>query len=410
MTNAPTSPDYMNPAGGVRRLNRMPLVIAGAMLLLILLAVTYTYQTRLARMREQAAHTTVKPTAANPTEVFRDAPDGGYIPAKKAAAPAPAPPPIPLVNPAKAAVKAEPEPDPEEERLRKMRERLRRMREQAALAAIRAPTRIKGQSHQRAAAKPTTTETSPTETSPLKARVTSLIAAEAKRRAQEGSESDLNRAEEKAAWLNDRKPENSSAHYLPGGREMPRSPYEVKAGTVIPAIMVGGINSDLPGQIIGQVRENVYDTATGRYILIPQGSKLVGTYHNAITTGQERVLVAWTRIILPDASSVDLGKMPGADSAGFAGLHDQVNTHFWKKFGSALMLSVITAGVQLSQNSSGGDAQQTIAASLGQQFGQLGMETARRNLQIQPTIEIRPGLRFTVMVTKDMPLKPWRKK
>ncbi len=93
----------------------------------------------------------------------------------------------------------------------------------------------------------------------------------------------------------------------------PISPYELKAGTVIPAIMVGGINSDLPGQILGQVRENVYDTATGRHILIPQGSKLVGTYDNAITTGQERVLVAWTRIIYPDSSSIDLGKMPGAE-------------------------------------------------------------------------------------------------
>jgi type IV secretion system protein VirB10 len=362
---------------------------------------------RLARMHEQAAKATTKPIAANPTEVFRDAPDGGYIPATKAAPPAPPEP----VKPAQAAVKAEPEPDPEEERLRKMRERLRRMREQAALAAIRAPTRIKGQSRQRAAAaKPAATA----EPSSRRDQIASLIAAEAKRRAQGNGEGDLNRAAEKAAWLTDRKQTSGSAHYLPGGREMPRSPYEVKAGTVIPAIMVGGINSDLPGQIIGQTVENVYDTATGRYILIPQGSKLVGTYHNAITTGQERVLVAWTRIIYPDASSVDLGKMPGADSAGFAGLHDQVNTHFWKKFGSALMLSAITAGVQLSQtggqNTGGTDAQQTIAASLGQQFAQLGMETARRNLQIQPTIEIRPGLRFTVMVTQDMALKAWRRK
>jgi type IV secretion system protein VirB10 len=292
-----------------------------------------------------------------------------------------------------------------------MREHLRRMREQAAFAAIRAPTRIKEQSRQRAAAVKSAATAEP---SSRRDQIASLIAAEAKRRAQGNGEGDLNRAAEKAAWLTNRKQTSGSAHYLPGGREAPRSPYEVKAGTVIPAIMVGGINSDLPGQIIGQTVENVYDTATGRYILIPQGSKLVGTYHNAITTGQERVLVAWTRIIFPDASSVDLGKMPGADSAGFAGLHDQVNTHFWKKFGSALMLSAITAGVQLSQTggqtTNGTDAQQTIAASLGQQFGQLGMETARRNLQIQPTIEIRPGLRFTVMVTKDMNLRAWRKK
>jgi len=90
--------------------------------------------------------------------------------------------------------------------------------------------------------------------------------------------------------------------------------------------MIGGVSSDLPGQILGQVSENVYDTATGRYILIPQGAKLVGTYDNAVTTGQERVLIAWTRIIYPDASSLDLGKMPGADEGGFAGFHDPVDS------------------------------------------------------------------------------------
>jgi type IV secretory pathway VirB10-like protein len=112
---------------------------------------------------------------------------------------------------------------------------------------------------------------------------------------------------------------------------------------------VNGINSDLPGQIIGQVAENIHDTATGRFILIPQGSKLIGDYDNAVTTGQERVLIAWTRIILPDASSIDLGKMPGADQSGLSGLHDKVNTHFWKMASSALMLSVLSAGVQISQ-------------------------------------------------------------
>jgi type IV secretion system protein TrbI len=176
--------------------------------------------------------------------------------------------------------------------------------------------------------------------------------------------------------------------------------------------MIGGINSDLPGQILGQVAENIFDSATGRYILIPQGARLVGTYDNGITTGQERVLVAWTRIIYPDASSVDLGKMPGTDQAGLAGMHDRVNTHFWKMFSSALMLSVLSAGVQISQggqspSANGLNAQQSIAAGLGQQFGQLGQELARRNAHIQPTLEIRPGYRFTISVTKDMSLRPW---
>ena len=190
------------------------------------------------------------------------------------------------------------------------------------------------------------------------------------------------------------------------------SPFELKAGAIIPATMIGGVSSDLPGQILGQVSENVYDTATGRFILIPQGAKLVGTYDNSVTTGQERVLIAWTRIIYPDASSLDLGKMPGADEGGFAGFHDQVDDHFLKVFGNAILLSVVSAGVQLSQGNannqtSGLTTQQTIAAALGQQLGQLGQETARRNMQVQPTLEIRPGYRFVVMVTKDIVLRPW---
>jgi type IV secretion system protein TrbI len=176
--------------------------------------------------------------------------------------------------------------------------------------------------------------------------------------------------------------------------------------------MIGGISSDLPGQILGQVSENVYDTATGRFILIPQGAKLVGAYDNSVTTGQERVLVAWNRIIYPDASSIDLGKMPGADESGYAGFNDRVDDHFLKTFGSAILLSVVSAGVQLSQGNgnnqtSGLTSQQTIAASLGEQLGQLGQETARRNMQVQPTLEIRPGYRFTIIVTKDIVLRPW---
>jgi type IV secretion system protein VirB10 len=163
---------------------------------------------------------------------------------------------------------------------------------------------------------------------------------------------------------------------------------------------------------LGQVAENVYDTATGKFIVIPQGAKLIGTYDSGVTTGQERVLVAWTRIIFPDASSLDLGRMPGADEGGYAGLHDQVDDHFLKVWGNAVLLSAFSAGIQLSQGNgnnqtSGLNATQTIAASTGQQLGQLGQEIVRRNLQIQPTLEIRPGYRFTVTVTKDLILKPW---
>ncbi|MGP0039883.1 MAG: TrbI/VirB10 family protein, partial [Rhodomicrobium sp.] len=228
-----------------------------------------------------------------------------------------------------------------------------------------------------------------------------------------GREADLNRQAEKREFIAERDPKNAHQNTLAASREAPRTPYELRAGAIIPAVMTGGANSDLPGQLLAQVSQNVYDTATGRLILIPQGSKLLGVYSSAIATGQERVLVAWTRIVFPDASALDLGQMPGADQSGYAGLSDQVNDHFWKVWSNALLLSAFSAGIQLSQGyggnnqTSGLNATQTIAASTGQQMGQLGQEIARRNLQIQPTLEIRPGYRFVVQVTKDIILRPW---
>lgn len=188
---------------------------------------------------------------------------------------------------------------------------------------------------------------------------------------------------------------------------------EIKAGTVIPGVMISGLNSDLPGQIMAQVRENVYDSATGQSLLIPAGARLVGTYDSNVTLGQKRALVGWQRIIYPDGSSISLDRMPGADVGGYAGFNDKVNNHYWRIFGNALMLSVFSAGIQLSQpqtNAStygGLDSQQILTQELGRQFGQLGIEMARRNMNIQPTLEIRPGYQFNVMVTKDIILPTW---
>ena len=184
-----------------------------------------------------------------------------------------------------------------------------------------------------------------------------------------------------------------------------------QAGTAISALMVGGINSDLPGMVIGQVAENVYDTATGRFLLLPQGSRLIGSYDNMVSNGQTRVGVIWNRVIFPDTESIDLGSMEGADQGGYAGFHDQVNTHFWSKIGNALLISIAGAGVQLSQPQApvneNYSSQQIAAASLGQQFGQLGQEYARAGLSIPNTLEIRPGYRLVVMVNKDMHLRPY---
>ena len=191
--------------------------------------------------------------------------------------------------------------------------------------------------------------------------------------------------------------------------EPPRSQYELRAGFVIPATMISGINSELPGQILAQVSQPVFDTPTGKYLLIPQGSRLVGSYSSDVTYGQSRVLIAWQRIIFPDGKALDIGSMPGADSAGYSGFYDQVNNHYLRLFGSAIMMSGVVAGVTLSQDSSNTGstlsqqrAGDVMSAAVGQQLGQVTAEMIRKNMNTSPTLEIRPGYRFNVIVTKDM--------
>jgi type IV secretion system protein VirB10 len=226
---------------------------------------------------------------------------------------------------------------------------------------------------------------------------------------QDGMGSGSSNQGEKRDFL---KAKNDYSPYLKHTREQALSEYEIKAGFFIPGIMISGINSDLPGLLVGQVRQNVYDSATGRHLLIPAGARLVGTYDSAVSGGQESVLVAWNRVIYPDGSSLFLDTMPGADQLGIAGFKDQVNNHYLRTFGQAFMLSLFSAGMQLSQprGAVAGtyNAQQIGAAALGQQMAQLGMQLARRNLNMQPTLEIRPGYTFNIMVNKDIILPPWK--
>lgn len=191
--------------------------------------------------------------------------------------------------------------------------------------------------------------------------------------------------------------------------EAPRSPYELRAGFVIPATLISGINSELPGQIMGQVSANVYDTATGKHLLVPQGSRLIGAYSSDVVYGQARVLVAWQRIVFPDGKALDIGSMPGADSAGYGGLTDQVNNHYARIFGSALLMSGVVAGVSYTQQqnqqqtvSTPPSAQSAMSTALGQQLGQVTAQMISKNLSIAPTLEIRPGYRFNVVVVKDL--------
>ncbi|MFC7208328.1 TrbI/VirB10 family protein [Comamonas endophytica] len=197
--------------------------------------------------------------------------------------------------------------------------------------------------------------------------------------------------------------------------EAPRSPYLLRAGFVLPAMLISGINSDLPGQIVAQVSQDVFDTATGRWRLIPQGARLVGQYASEVAYGQSRVLVAWQRIVFPDGKAMDIGAMPGADGAGRSGFHDRTNNHYLRLFGSALLMSGVTAGIAISQRdtqSPFGNAPTTSSAlseALGQQLGQVTAQMIAKNMGIAPTLEIRPGYRFNVVVTKDLSFpQPYR--
>ena len=185
------------------------------------------------------------------------------------------------------------------------------------------------------------------------------------------------------------------------------SPYTLRAGTVIPGILVTGISSDLPGEIVGQVSRNVYDSRTQRMLLIPKGSRLIGTYDNQVAAGQGRLLVAWTRLILPDGRSMRLPGLALKDPGGQTGAKDKVDNHWRRVFGSALLLSAISAGVQLSQPQQASvlappSSGQVAAGALGQELSNVALEILRRGMDVAPTITIRAGQPFNVFLNGDL--------
>ena len=197
----------------------------------------------------------------------------------------------------------------------------------------------------------------------------------------------------------------------PASLQLPASPYQVMAGTIIPAALVTGINSDLPGQVIANVTEAVYDTATGRFLLIPQGSRLIGRYDSQVSFGQRRVLLVWTRLILPDTSSISLDRLPGIDPAGYAGLEDGVDWHWDRILAGAALSTLLGVGAELAApDRTGNDSKIIIATRQSGQdtVNQVGQEITKRNVSIQPTLTIRPGFPMRVMVNKDLILRPYQ--
>lgn len=195
--------------------------------------------------------------------------------------------------------------------------------------------------------------------------------------------------------------------YLRSAREAPLSRYEIKAGWEIPAVLEQSLNSDLPGELKALVTSNVYDTATGLFLLIPQGSRLIGKYDSRIAYGQDGVQVAWNRIIFPDATSLDLDGMLGLDSHGNAGLRDKVDHHYRRLIGFTVLTSLFTAAFDISQRTNQTTLTyptpaQTAGSAVGQELSETGAQITRRNLNVQPTIKVPAGYKFTVRVNRDI--------
>ena len=187
----------------------------------------------------------------------------------------------------------------------------------------------------------------------------------------------------------------------------PASRYVLQAGTVISAALVTGIRSDLPGQITAQVTENVYDSPTGRFLLIPQGAKLIGAYDSQVAFGQSRVLLVWNRVIFPNGNSIVLERQPGADASGFSGLEDGVDYHWLRLAGAAAISTVLGVGTQLGATSNDSQLIQALRLGAANSFNQTGQQVVQRNLNLQPTLTIRPGFPVRVIVTRDLVLAPY---
>jgi type IV secretion system protein TrbI len=221
-----------------------------------------------------------------------------------------------------------------------------------------------------------------------------------------GASPDLMSGDHKLAFLNGAVDRRTTS---PDRLQDAASPYVLQAGAVIAASLITGLRSDLPGQITAQVTEDVYDSPTGRFLLIPQGARLVGQYDAQIAFGQTRALLVWNRLIMPSGRSIVLERQPGADPEGYAGLEDEVDNHWGMLFKAAILSTILSVGSEAgTSGNNNGSLADAIQQGMSQSFNQTGQQVVSRSLNIQPTITIRPGFPVRVMVTHDLVLEPYR--
>lgn len=449
--NTPISPDagYVAPDAGVRSLNKLPAIAIGFVLMVLLGIMLFNVQKdenkQVAEPQQKDvsldSNRKTMPVSNMGDKILGD--QQGMIEARQAveqkqATPQPDVPPQQQQQPMRQEVLMPQQGNPGDPEAEQLRERIRQMKLSSFTAAVTSPSSLNFQSTAQtnlngtSVRQPITNADFQNQMALVQQRANSLTASAPgstdamalyrQRMAQmPGSSTGIAAGGSLGGFGNDNMSRPGSQHLLqeqPDDNKWtldskvhtPSTPFEILTGTVIPAVMVTGINSDLPGQMIAQVSQNVYDTARGEHLIIPQGTRLIGQYGNSVAYGQERVLVAWNRIVFPDGKSIDLGSMPGATGAGYSGLKDKVNHHYWRLFGSAFLMSMISAGVVYSQDHYADEddeygrvtASSAMAEQLANQIGQTAAQLIQRNLSIAPTLEIRPGFRFNVVVTKDM--------
>jgi type IV secretion system protein TrbI len=220
----------------------------------------------------------------------------------------------------------------------------------------------------------------------------------------QGQEALQTAQDRKLAFLN-AKPDGSI--YNEHSLQKPVSPFTLMAGSIIPASLVTGLNSDLPGFVIGQVTENIYDTVTGRYLLVPQGTKIIGKYDSVVVFGQKRALVVWQRLIRPDGSSLVIDNLPATDEGGYAGLEDQVDYHTWSLLKGVALATVLGVGSELTLGNNQNDLVSALQKSAVKNTDQAGQQFVQRQLDVQPTLTIRPGWPVRIIVHKDLVLSPY---
>jgi type IV secretion system protein VirB10 len=407
---------------GMKRLNRVPLFVGIGILVLFLAVLVYGLSSRGLRFGQ---HDLIDGGSGTPASTFADqlkrGVKDGIIGDREEQQPVFQPAPVPQQQIAARPVEAEPKIEPRQpsrsrmesdedwnaRMLREQREQIFREQQRQRMASLQArgaalDSPLKVDITDVAGQVPAAAATGPRQSNSAGNGTQDLYAAAL--RAGVAGQGDQNGQASKEDFFN---ADIKDPGYLPNQVVPQQSRYELKRGSVIPATLITGINSDLPGRITAQISQNVYDSATGHYTLVPQGTKLLGRYDSKVSFGQNRVLVVWTDIIFPNGSTLQIGGMAGTDAEGYSGFNDKVDNHYFRTFGSAALVALIGTGIDMSMPESSTLATQDTASdaarrSFAEAFGRVAELTISKNLNVQPTIKIRPGYRFNVLVDQDI--------